>query len=224
MSCNMGALLCYAPRMIRPLPTALYRVAAIVALLAAGGAMAARQGPDAPEFHNSLQGKMLVAKPSMPDRRFAHTVILMVRHDATGAYGLVVNRPLGSVELKDKAADADDAAARSVKMPAFAGGPVEPNRAFVIHSTDYRLDTTVPVAKGLAVTADKRILADIVAGKGPNKLLYVIGYSGWRAGQLEAEMRRNDWYITSADTRIVLGREDAKAKWEKAVELRQEGI
>jgi putative transcriptional regulator len=210
--------------MIRLRTATLHRLTVIVALLVAGGAMAARQGADAPAFHNSLQGKMLVAKPSMPDRRFAQTVILMVRHDATGAFGLVVNRPLGRVEIKDTAADTDDAAARTVRLPAFAGGPVEPNRAFVIHSTEYRLDTTMPAAKGLAVTADKRILSDIVAGKGPKTLLYVVGYSGWGKGQLEDEMRRNDWYITSADARIVFGPEDAEAKWEKAVKLRLEGI
>lgn len=207
--------------MIHVRTSALQRIAVIIALLAAGGAMAARQGPDAPEFHNSLQGKMLVAKPSMPDRRFAQAIILIVRHDATGAFGLVINRPLGSVEIKDKAADAHP---DSIHLPAFAGGPVEPNRAFVIHSTDYRLDTTMPAAKGLAVTADKRILADIVAGNGPKRLLYVVGYSGWRKGQLEDEMRRNDWYITSADARIVFGPEDSKAKWEKAIKLRIEGI
>ena len=198
------------------------RIATLILLLAAGGAMAARQGADAPDTHNSLQGKMLVAKPSMPDRRFAQTVILMVRHDPKGAFGLVVNRPLGTVEIQDKAAGAKGG--KSVQWPAFAGGPVEPNRAFVIHSTDYRLDATVPVAKGLAVTADRQILAHIVAGKGPKTLLYVVGYSGWGKGQLEDEMRRNDWYVTAADARIVFGPEEPAAKWEKAVKLHLEDI
>lgn len=202
----------------------LRRLTALAVLLAAGGAMAARQGPDAPEFHKSLQGKMLVAKPSMADRRFAQAVILMVRHDPKGAFGLVVNRPLGEVEIRDTEAGAGGAAARAVHLPAFAGGPVEPHRAFVIHSRDYRLDTTIPVAEGLAVTGDRRILADIVAGKGPKTLRYVVGYSGWGAGQLEDEMRRNDWYVTPADAGIVFGPEDAAAKWEKAVEMRLEGI
>lgn len=208
--------------MIRfPIATA-FRIAVLV--FAAGAALAARQQPGAPAIHNSLQGKMLVAKPSMPDRRFAQTVILIVRHDAAGAFGLVVNRPLGEVEIRDTAADGDSGSGKSVHLPAFAGGPVEPNRAFVIHSTDYRLDTTVQVADGLAVTADKQILADIVAGKGPKKLLYVVGYSGWGKNQLEYEMRRNDWYITKADARIVFGPEDATAKWEKAVKLHLENI
>lgn len=208
----------------------------IVALLAAGGAMAARPGADVLEFHESLRGKMLIAKPSMADRRFAHAVILIVRHDAEGAYGLVVNRPLGSVELTDKTADktvdktvdtrdeADEsvppAEGRFIEMPAFAGGPVAQSRAFVIHSTDYRLDTTIPVARGLAVTADPRILADIVADEGPEQLLYLVGYTSWAAGQLEDEMRREDWYTTPADADIVFGPEDAETKWENALELR----
>lgn len=212
----------------------------IVALLAASGAMAARPDADALEFYESLRGKMLIAKPSMSDRRFAHAVILIVRHDAEGAYGLVVNQPLGSVELKDKTTDtaadtaadratdtrdeADESAPpaerRSFEMPAFAGGPVAQGRAFVIHSTDYWLDTTIPVARGLAVTADPRILADIIADEGPEQLLYLVGYTSWAAGQLEDEMRREDWYITPADADIVFGPEDAETKWENALELR----
>lgn len=210
------------------------RIAALAVILATGGALAARQGPDAPANHKSLQGKMLVAKPSMPDPRFVHTVILMVRHNPNGAFGLVVNRPLGSVEITDRAApaagakqpgrSAPPAAPKSVRLPAFAGGPVEPNRAFVIHSTDYRLDTTIPVADGLAVTADRQIFADLVADKGPKTLLYLVGYSGWGQGQLENEMRRNDWYVTPADAGIVFGPEDAETKWEKAVKLHLEDI
>jgi len=206
-------------------PTATsFRIAALVFLLAAGGAMAARQGPDAPDTHNSLQGKMLVAKPSMPDGRFRQTVILMVRHDTKGAFGLVVNRPLGKVDIRDTATAAEGGTGKSVQLPAFVGGPVEPNRAFVIHSTDYGIDATIPVAKGLAVTADRQILADIIDGKGPKTLLYVVGYSGWGKGQLEDEMRRNDWYVTTADARIVFGPEEPAAKWEKAVKLHLEDI
>lgn len=220
--------------MIRNGCIALGRVAAIAILASAGAALAARQGPEAPAPHKSLQGKMLVAKPSMPDPRFVHTVILMVRHDPNGAFGLVVNRPLGTVDIRDTAAGAAGATPpgspappvgpRSIRLPAFAGGPVEPNRAFVIHSTDYRLDTTIPVADGLAVTADRQILADLVAGKGPKTLLYLVGYSGWGQGQLENEMRRNDWYVTPADAGIVFGPEDAETKWEKAVKQHLEDI
>jgi len=200
------------------------RLAILAILLFAGGAMAARQRPDDAEIFKSLQGRLLVARPSMSDPRFAQTVILMVRHDRKGAFGLVVNRPLGSVEIRDPEAGADVGAARSLQLPAFAGGPVEPNQAFAIHSTDYRLDTTIPVAEGLAVTADRRILSDILAGRGPKTLLYVVGYSGWGPGQLEDEMRRKGWFVASASAHLVFGPEDPAAKWEKAMQLRIEGI
>jgi putative transcriptional regulator len=220
-------------RLRQPLVT----LALIAALIVSGWlAFAARQGTDTPVIQNSLQGKLLVAKPSMGDPRFRKTVILMVRHDETGAFGLVVNRPLGRVEISenDKAEDKKDkpdggtaeksAKTAKVRLRAFAGGPVAPRKAFVIHSPDYRIDATVRVNAEVSVTGDRRIMQDIMAGAGPKKVLYIMGYSGWGAGQIENEMRRNDWYTAPVDARLIFGEQDAEAVWEKAVKAQLRGI
>lgn len=201
--------------------------------LAAGLAFAARQAPDAAPGPSTLKGRFLVAQPKMGDPRFAQTVILMIRHDKTGAFGLVINKPAGTAEISDAnpAAENNDEDGLSVepesprlRIPAFYGGPVELNKAFIIHSVEYQIDTTVTVTSKVAVTADPRILEDIANGKGPKQVLYILGYSGWGAGQLENELQRNDWYTAPVDADIVFGAEKSSAKWRRAVDMRLQGI
>jgi putative transcriptional regulator len=180
----------------------------------------------------SLKGKFLVANPSLPDPRFAHAVILMVKHDATGAFGLVINRPVGIAEVtpdepgRKDGGDAGPPPADPAPMrfPAFLGGPVEPNKAFVVHSPEYKAEGTVSVTARVAVTANVQILKDIADGKGPKRTLYIVGYSGWSAGQLEDEMRRNSWFEAPVDDKLVFDGEDTDAVWEQAMEMRLRGI
>jgi putative transcriptional regulator len=180
----------------------------------------------------SLKGKFLVANPSLPDPRFAHAVILMIKHDETGAFGLVINRPLGIAEVTpdDPAPEGKGdarpppAAAAPMRFPAFLGGPVEPNKAFIVHSPDYTADGTVSVTARVAVTGSLQILKDIADGKGPQRSLYVVGYSGWSAGQLEDEMRRNSWYEAPVDDGLIFGGEETDVVWERAMEMRLRGI
>ena len=194
---------------------------------------AARQAPNYPEFTGSVQGLLLVAKPSMPDPRFAETVVLMVRHDRTGAFGLVINKPLGIAEITDMrpaddARDArgnqDGAPAPAVRLPVHYGGPVQPDKVSVIHSAEYRIDTTFRVNAEVSVTGDRRILQDIAAGRGPKRLLYVVGYAGWGPAQLKDELRRDDWYTAPLDAGLIFGAGDGAAKWQRAMKARLRGI
>ena len=195
--------------------------------------MAARQAPESAPGPSSLQGRFLVAKPSMPDPRFKETVILMVQHNAKGAFGLVINKPAGMAEiadadppagLEDEDGSAEQTEPARLRIPAFYGGPVELNKAFVIHSIEYQIDTTVAVTAKVAVTADPRILEDIADGNGPKRVLYILGYSGWRAGQLENELKRDDWYTAPVDADIVFGTDKSRNKWRRAVDMRLQGI
>lgn len=179
----------------------------------------------------SLKGKFLVASPNIADPRFAHTVILIVKHDATGAFGLIINRPVGVAEVtpeepvshgKGGAGAPPDI--KPMHFYAFLGGPVEPDKAFIIHSSDYKVDGTVVLTRHVSVTANLRILEDIAAGKGPKQTLYVVGYAGWSAGQLEEEMRRGSWYEAPVDEKLIFDGEDAEEIWEQAIETRIRGI
>ncbi len=175
---------------------------------------------DARESPPSLAGKLLVAKPDMSDPRFAEAVILMVRHSSDGAFGLVINKPILDVGFAEIAAGfgITDIATSGTARAHF-GGPVEPSLGFVVHSSDYSSAGTITVTETIAVSGDARALRDILGGDGPERFVFVLGYTGWSAGQLESEIARDDWEIAPADREVVL---DANygTKWQRALQQR----
>jgi putative transcriptional regulator len=175
--------------------------------------------PKAPE-HQSLAGQLLVAAPTMGDPRFARTVILMVRHDPSGALGIVINRPLRErpiADLLEALGEQREGATGSMRI--FAGGPVQRELGFVVHSAEYRRAETFAIDGRLAMTGSKEIFRDIAAGKGPTKSLVAFGYAGWGAGQLEGEMKVDAWHTAPADAKLVFD-EDRERVWEIAMERR----
>lgn len=176
--------------------------------------------PGQPQAAALLAGQLLVAAPTMPDPRFAGTVILMVRHDRSGALGIVINRPAEERALADvlRAVGADGAeASGSVRL--FAGGPVQQELGFVVHSAEYRRGDTMDIDGKIAVTANREILRDIAHGQGPQKSLIAFGYAGWGPGQLEGEMARQDWFTARADAGLVFDVERSRL-WDEAMARR----
>jgi putative transcriptional regulator len=172
----------------------------------------------------SLMGQLLVATPAMRDPRFEHSVILMLRHDRSGAFGIVINRPVGERKLADLLAalgDKDAAVSGSVRI--FEGGPVEPQVGFVVHSADYRRPETLDVDGRVAMTSSPKVLRDIADKMGPNKSLVALGYAGWGPGQLEGELGRNVWYTAPADANLVFD-DDRDKVWEHAVARRTQDL
>lgn len=165
-------------------------------------------------------GQLLVAMPQMPDPRFKHTVIYMIRHDGTGALGLVVNRPIATVplgRLLDQPGLESQGAPGDIRV--HWGGPVGAARAFALHTSDYVGKGTVGVDGSVAVTEDPEILRAIAAGAGPRRTLFILGYAGWGPGQLEAEIAGGAWAVVPADEALVFG-DDYDEKWEKAMARR----
>ncbi len=164
-----------------------------------------------------LAGRLLVATPKLDDPRFQKTVIYMMRHNADGALGLVVNRSLGSGPL-DKFLEGfgidTEGAEGSIRI--HYGGPVSPGTAFVLHSPDYHGPGTTQVPDGLSMTTQLDVLKTIAEGKGPRQSLFVLGYSGWGAGQLEGELARDDWLTAPADDSLVFS-DDLDGVWDKAM-------
>lgn len=169
-----------------------------------------------------LTGMLLVAMPNMQDPRFARSVIYLCAHSAEGAMGLVVNQAAGSVtfpavidQLGIKASpDCAD-------TPVHVGGPVESSRGFLLHSPDSVLESTLVIDEQFALTATVDVLRAIANGKGPSRRLLALGYAGWDAGQLDAEIQANGWLLAPADADIVFGR-DNEAKWDQV--LRKIGV
>lgn len=169
----------------------------------------------------SIAGQFLVATPELRDPRFVRTVVYMVQHDSKGAMGLVVNRPIGDVPLAvllDRLGMNGNTAGGDMRV--HYGGPVEPTRGFVLHTTDYRTEGTHAVQGGLAITSQPEIFRAISAGKGPRLSLLALGYAGWAPGQLEGEIAAGAWVVVPADEALLFDQNYEK-KWERAMARRR---
>lgn len=151
-----------------------------------------------------LDHQMLIAMPGMVDGNFAGSVTLLCQHNEHGAIGITINRlsdfSLGEI-LAQLHIDCADEHIRN--LPVLEGGPVAPDRGFVLHTPKAGYESSMQVSDDIMVTTSRDILAAIAAGQGPGKFLVALGYAGWGGGQLEGEMRQNAWLTVEADSDIV---------------------
>lgn len=175
----------------------------------------------------SLSGKLLIAMPSMPDRRFNRAVIYICAHSADGAMGIVVNRRVSNVTLPEllvqldviNAEDVIHLPERAATVDVLAGGPAETTRGFVLHSTDMVIDNaTLPVGENIGLTITLDMLRTIARGEGPSRAVLALGYASWSAGQLESEIRENAWLHGNAETDIIFGQDHA-SKYDRALQI-----
>lgn len=169
----------------------------------------------------SFTGSLLVATESMRDPRFHRAVIYMVRHDASGALGLIVNRPVIGVPaanlLKDLGRESPGATGT---IRVHYGGPVEPLKGFVLHTSEWKASQSHAITDDISVTTATSILAAIADGTGPRRSLFALGYSGWAPGQLEGELAAGAWIVVPADEALVFD-DDAPSKWDRAIARRK---
>ncbi|MCB1783501.1 MAG: YqgE/AlgH family protein [Alphaproteobacteria bacterium] len=168
-----------------------------------------------------LTGKLLLATPAMGDPRFHRAVILMCAHDENGAMGLMVNHSLPGVafhdlvkQLKIESDIMIDFSA--LHLPVMNGGPVEAARGFLLHSIDFHREETVTVDDAYGITGTLEALKDIAAGRGPDHLLFILGYAGWSAGQLDQEIQDNAWLVVDPNPEIIF-HANPDEKWPMAV-------
>jgi putative transcriptional regulator len=171
-----------------------------------------------------LDGQLLIAMPSMTDKRFHRSVIYMCSHSEQGAMGLIVNQMAANVsfldlarELKIAAADDTEASAEAFDISVHCGGPVSTERGFVLHSRDYFVeDATLEISDGVCLTATIDIVKALYQGTGPRRAILALGYSGWAPGQLEAEIQANGWLHGPADADLIFGT-DIELKYQRAL-------
>lgn len=147
-------------------------------------------------------GKLLLALPAIGDPRFDHAIIAMVSHDADGAMGIAIGQA-GDFSVSEVLDQAQLAGTIAPDPPVMIGGPVEPQRGFVIHSLDWGGQDTIDVAGQFAVTGSLDVLRAIAGGKGPSRWMLAMGYAGWGAGQLEGEIGQDAWHVTEIDPTIL---------------------
>jgi putative transcriptional regulator len=186
----------------------LERLSVIVAcVLPATLVEAALEAPkQVPPPSTSLAGQLLIAAPSMGDPRFFQTVVLMARHDKNGAFGIVINRPMGERPLASL-------------LEALG----ERDLGFVVHSADYHRPGTVDIDGRVAVTSNRDVLRDIAHRQGPKKSLIAFGYAGWGPGQLEGELALRAWFTAAEDARLIFD-EDRDKVWDEAMKRRTQDL
>jgi putative transcriptional regulator len=166
---------------------------------------------------NSLAGHLLVAMPNMSDPRFERAVIYVCAHGEDGAMGLMINKLVDQITfpemLEQLGIDNSDV---SEQIRVHFGGPVETGRGFVLHSTDYRQDSSMEVDSSIALTATVDILRDIAGGQGPRRSLLALGYAGWGPGQLDQEIQANGWLHVHPDEQLIFDT-DLDEKWQRAI-------
>ena len=171
------------------------------------------------KFYSSVKDHFLIATEKMKDDRFEKTVIIMLESDENGAWGIVINRRLGTMPIAlliDPSLNTSEEREKlyKINIPIFWGGPVDVKQIFILHTTEYQSDTTKNYGN-ISITQDYNILFDIAENKGPEKSLIIFGYSGWGSGQLEGEMERDHWILSDIDLNIIFN-EESNTKWNKA--------
>ncbi len=180
-----------------------------------------RQLPDTmtmeePRF---LTNHFLIAMPALVDPNFHQTVTYICEHNADGALGIVINRPL-DLTLGDLLGQMDLSTAdrRVSTRPIHLGGPVQQERGFVLHQPPGSWDSSLRVTDDIAVTTSRDVLSAMARGEGPERTLVALGYAGWGAGQLEREIADNAWLSGPADPHILFDIPDDQ-RWSAAAGL-----
>ncbi len=153
---------------------------------------------------SNLKHHFLIAMPHMADPRFAQTVTYLIDHNEHGAMGLVINKPSGLslADVLEQLRPDEEPPVLCQSLPIFTGGPVQTDRGFVLHPSGPQYQATLDLGE-LGLSTSQDVLFAIADGSGPEKYLITLGYAGWEAGQLEAELADNAWLTCPADPSIL---------------------
>ena len=164
-----------------------------------------------------VPGALLVSVPQMLDPNFMHTVVLMVEHGEGGALGLIVNQPtevrLGDLVEGHPLLDGFD-------FPVHSGGPVGRDSLQFVHRLPQVIGGGVELDDGLALGGRLEDLAEGLASgvASPANLRFFVGYSGWGAGQLEAEFDTGSWVPAPANPSLCFAEEQGEPVWRQALQ------
>ncbi len=169
---------------------------------------------------NSLQNHFLISMPQLQDANFHRAVVLICKHDDSGAVGIVVNRTRGH-SLSDifQHLQIAPSSSRYNAEPVLDGGPVSRELGLVIHNdVDTNWESSFEIGDKLKLTSSKDIISSMASGIGPENMIMSLGYAGWGPGQLENEIQTNSWLTTAVDQPILFSTDHA-SKWSSAAAL-----
>lgn len=147
-------------------------------------------------FIHSLANNLLVAMPSIKESNFARTVIYLCEHREEGSVGLIINRPMKhSLSMVFEQLSIAPIRIEQNQLPLMFGGPIQPERGFVMHKNLGEWRSSILLQDGVTVTTSNDIIRAIAEDKGPKDILITLGYSGWVENQLEKEILGNEWLV-----------------------------
>jgi putative transcriptional regulator len=165
------------------------------------------------DHETSLAPTLLVSMPQLVDPNFAKTVVLLCEHNAEGAFGLVINRP--SETSAAQAVHLSPPPARDSGLPLWFGGPVEPQRGWILMAEMPYDAEAVEVADGLFLSTSPALLRRLIE-EGLPRARVLTGYAGWGAGQLDAELASSAWLTADIELDLVFD-VPAERMWETAI-------
>ena len=168
---------------------------------------------------NSLKGHLLLARPQMHDDIFSRSIIFICSHDADGAVGIIVNRPLESITFLELLNQFHiKSPPHFHDRPIFFGGPVDVNRGFILHPVAQMLESSVAVSDDIALTASLNFFRELLGDAENQRLIVALGYAGWGGGQLEKELKRGTWVHVKATPKILFDTPHEQ-KWQEAYKI-----
>ena len=163
----------------------------------------------------SLAGKLLIAMPGLQDPNFERAVLFLCSHSDDGALGLVINQS-HPANMEEVVAQLGLEWKRPERSIVFQGGPVALDRGFILYERLLDFPGHLRVSQNLYLGTNPEILRSLVEADNDSRFLFALGYSGWGAGQLEAELRNNAWLVSGLDRQILFDPPIAD-RWEVAI-------
>ncbi|KAB2898486.1 MAG: YqgE/AlgH family protein [Xanthomonadales bacterium] len=166
-----------------------------------------------------LANQLLIAMPGLRDPTFARGVTFLCQHGEDGAMGIMINR-LSEYRLGDVLAQMNlhSELPEVIEAPVLIGGPVQPERGFVLHTPGGAWESSFAISGEISVTTSRDILVAMAAGNGPRRAIIALGYSGWSPGQLEQELVDNHW-LTAPANEALLFDTPLDERWQAAADL-----
>lgn len=167
----------------------------------------------------SLENHFLIAMPAMQDPNFHHGVVFVCEHTDEGGMGVLINQPL-DIQLQEVFAQMDVRSEHETvnRRPVMFGGPVQPERGFVLHRPSGTWDSSLEISEKISVTTSQDILKALASEQGPEDYLVALGYTGWGAGQIEEEIVANAWLSGPVDPAIIFDT-PIHERWQAAAAL-----
>ena len=135
----------------------------------------------------NLQNHFLIAMPHLKEIHFHRAVIYLCAHNEEGAMGMIVNHPLIDIHLDEvmRQMDINIGTQKLDHIPVLLGGPVQPERGFILHHKQGKWESSLKVSDEIIMTSSQDILQSLAKNQGPNKYLTLLGYAGLSNEQLE---------------------------------------